>query len=131
MHRIDAVCLWEQVWNEPNDQFWQGSQAEYWELYGHAARAIKKASPKLQVGGPATCCVDVSTQASAACHATATIRAAAVCPDTPRRVRACGQCWIKDFVSMCRSTSTPFDFVSTHDCNPQAQPALPTWLGSG
>lgn len=58
-----------EVWNEPNDNFWRGGeghggvtpaeraqskQASYFELYTHAALALKKASPKLVVGGPAT-----------------------------------------------------------------------------
>jgi xylan 1,4-beta-xylosidase len=47
-----------EVWNEPNDNFWKGGQEGYWELYTHAARALKAASPTLQVGGPATCCAD-------------------------------------------------------------------------
>jgi hypothetical protein len=33
-------------------------QADYFELYTHAALALKAASPKLRVGGPATCCAD-------------------------------------------------------------------------
>jgi hypothetical protein len=55
-----------EVWNEPNDNFWRGGekfgptgftkQSSYFELYKHAALALKAASPKLQVGGPATCC---------------------------------------------------------------------------
>ena len=45
-----------EVWNEPNIDFWTGQpkQATYFELYDHAARAIKRADPKLRVGGPAT-----------------------------------------------------------------------------
>jgi hypothetical protein len=54
---IASEFLFE-VWNEPNDHFWTGGQAGYWELYTYAARALKAASPKLQVGGPATCCAD-------------------------------------------------------------------------
>jgi hypothetical protein len=50
--------LHTQVWNEPNDNFWRGGQEGYWELYTHAARALKAASPSLQVGGPATCCAN-------------------------------------------------------------------------
>jgi xylan 1,4-beta-xylosidase len=62
---ISSEFLFE-VWNEPNDQFWRGGEAygptgfskqsSYFELYKHAALALKAASPKLQVGGPATCC---------------------------------------------------------------------------
>jgi xylan 1,4-beta-xylosidase len=54
---IDEVATWYfEVWNEPNIDFWTGDpkQATYWELYDHAARAIKSVSPRLRVGGPAT-----------------------------------------------------------------------------
>ena len=34
--------------------FWTGSQADYFQLYAEAARALKRVSPRLQVGGPAT-----------------------------------------------------------------------------
>lgn len=44
-----------EVWNEPNlTAFWTGTQAEYFRLYEHAARAIKAVDPSLVVGGPAT-----------------------------------------------------------------------------
>ena len=54
---IAEVSEWYfEVWNEPNIDFWTGEpkQATYFELYDHAARAIKRASPRLRVGGPAT-----------------------------------------------------------------------------
>ncbi len=54
---IDEVSLWYfEVWNEPNLDFWGGDpkQETYWELYDHTALAIKKISPQLRVGGPAT-----------------------------------------------------------------------------
>jgi xylan 1,4-beta-xylosidase len=53
----DEVSHWYfEVWNEPNIDFWAGSpkEATYYELYDHAARAIKRVSPRLRVGGPAT-----------------------------------------------------------------------------
>ena len=62
MHLIHFLrCL------EPNDNFWNREptkfgppgftkQSSYFELYKQAALALKAASPKLQVGGPATCC---------------------------------------------------------------------------
>lgn len=44
-----------EVWNEPNlDGFWAGTQAEYFKLYDHSVRAIKRVNPKYKVGGPAT-----------------------------------------------------------------------------
>ena len=48
----------QEIWNEPNTAprgFWTGSKADYFRLYAEAARAIKNVSPKLRVGGPATC----------------------------------------------------------------------------
>jgi xylan 1,4-beta-xylosidase len=54
---VDEVAQWYfEVWNEPNIDFWTGvpKQATYFELYDHAARAIKRANPRLRVGGPAT-----------------------------------------------------------------------------
>jgi xylan 1,4-beta-xylosidase len=54
---IDEVAKWYfEVWNEPNIDFWAGDpkEATYYELYDRAARAIKRVSPRLRVGGPAT-----------------------------------------------------------------------------
>ena len=54
---IDEVAQWYfEVWNEPNIDFWAGEpkEATYDQLYDHAARAIKRVSPRLRVGGPAT-----------------------------------------------------------------------------
>ncbi|HEU4507573.1 MAG TPA: glycosyl hydrolase [Pyrinomonadaceae bacterium] len=44
-----------EVWNEPNlRSFWTGTQRDYFRLYRHTAEAIKKVSPSIKVGGPAT-----------------------------------------------------------------------------
>jgi xylan 1,4-beta-xylosidase len=55
---VNEVSQWYfEVWNEPNIDFWTGEpkQATYFELYDHAARAIKRAGGSgLRVGGPAT-----------------------------------------------------------------------------
>jgi xylan 1,4-beta-xylosidase len=54
---VDEVAQWYfEVWNEPNIDFWAGNPKEetYFELYDHAAHAIKRVSPRLRVGGPAT-----------------------------------------------------------------------------
>jgi xylan 1,4-beta-xylosidase len=53
----DEVAQWYfEVWNEPNIDFWAGNPKEqtYYELYDRAARAVKRVSPRLRVGGPAT-----------------------------------------------------------------------------
>jgi xylan 1,4-beta-xylosidase len=54
---IDEVAQWYfEVWNEPNIDFWVGDpkEATYYELYDRTARTIKRVSPRLRVGGPAT-----------------------------------------------------------------------------
>lgn len=53
---LEEVRSWFfEVWNEPNlSFFWDGTQAEYFKLYAHAARAIKAVDGQLRVGGPAT-----------------------------------------------------------------------------
>jgi xylan 1,4-beta-xylosidase len=54
---VNEVSQWYfEVWNEPNIDFWVGQpkQATYFELYDHAARAIKRVDSRLRVGGPAT-----------------------------------------------------------------------------
>ncbi|HEY6252100.1 MAG TPA: glycosyl hydrolase family 39 [Candidatus Angelobacter sp.] len=54
---IDEVSKWYfEVWNEPNLDFWAGDpkEATYYQLYDHAARAIKRVDSRLRVGGPAT-----------------------------------------------------------------------------
>ena len=54
---IDEVSQWYfEVWNEPNIDFWAGEPKEdtYYRLYDEAARAIKRVSPQLRVGGPST-----------------------------------------------------------------------------
>src|SRR5579872_4392352 len=54
---MEEVSQWYfEVWNEPNIDFWIGrpAQSTYFELYDHTARALKTASPRIRVGGPAT-----------------------------------------------------------------------------
>jgi xylan 1,4-beta-xylosidase len=54
---VNEVAQWYfEVWNEPNLDFWEGQprQETYWELYDHTVLALKKVSPRLRVGGPAT-----------------------------------------------------------------------------
>jgi len=54
---LDEVAQWYfEVWNEPNIDFWAGDpkEATYYELYDRTARAVKRVSPRLRVGGPAT-----------------------------------------------------------------------------
>lgn len=53
---IEEVRTWFfEVWNEPNLHFFfNGTKEDYFRLYEHTARAIKKLDEGLSVGGPAT-----------------------------------------------------------------------------
>lgn len=53
---IDEVRRWFfEVWNEPNlNNFWKGTQDEYFRLYRETAAALRSVDALLQVGGPAT-----------------------------------------------------------------------------
>jgi xylan 1,4-beta-xylosidase len=52
---IQEVLGWKfEVWNEPNIDFWTGTQAQYFELYKQSVHAIKSVDKRLQVGGPST-----------------------------------------------------------------------------
>ena len=48
-----------EVWNEPNIDFLAGDLAEYCDFYRDTAAAVKEVDPKLQVGGPSICGIDV------------------------------------------------------------------------
>lgn len=63
-HLVDRYGLAEvrqwpfEVWNEPNLKFFfGGTQADYFEMYKAAAKAIKSVDPQLRVGGPSTAAV--------------------------------------------------------------------------
>jgi xylan 1,4-beta-xylosidase len=50
---LDEIAQWYfEVWNEPNIDFWTGSQSDYWKLYDVSAGALKAVSPRLRIGGP-------------------------------------------------------------------------------
>jgi xylan 1,4-beta-xylosidase len=52
---LDEIAQWYyEVWNEPNINFWTGTQQDYWKLYDVSAAALKAVSPRLRVGGPVT-----------------------------------------------------------------------------
>lgn len=53
---LEEVRKWGfEVWNEPNlTAFWVDSSDDYFEMYKHTAKAVKRVDAKLPVGGPAT-----------------------------------------------------------------------------
>jgi xylan 1,4-beta-xylosidase len=53
--REEVKTWYFEVWNEPNlSGFWAGTQDEYFKLYSHTAKALKRVGAEFRVGGPAT-----------------------------------------------------------------------------
>ena len=52
--REEVASWWWEVWNEPDIGYWQGTPEQYFELYDHAADAVKRALPAIRIGGPTT-----------------------------------------------------------------------------
>ncbi|HEY6444968.1 MAG TPA: beta-xylosidase [Acidobacteriaceae bacterium] len=89
-----AVEKWYfEVWNEPDIDYWHGSQEDYFRLYDYAAAGVRAALPTARVGGPAT-------TGPASPHAYAFLKA------------------FLDHVQSGRSAATgakvPLDFISFH-----------------
>lgn len=43
---------WWQLWNEPDEGYWAGTNEEYFKLYDYTVKAVKRALPTAKVGGP-------------------------------------------------------------------------------
>lgn len=50
----EVQSWWWEVWNEPDIDYWHGTQEEYFTLYDFAADAVKRACPEARIGGPTT-----------------------------------------------------------------------------
>jgi xylan 1,4-beta-xylosidase len=48
-----STWYWE-VWNEPDANYWNGTEEQYNQLYDYAAAGVRRAIPGAHVGGPAT-----------------------------------------------------------------------------
>lgn len=67
---IEEVAQWAfEVWNEPNCGFWSGTIDQYFTLLNYTYRAVKAVSPRLRVGGPATCQSGYIRETVAYCNA--------------------------------------------------------------
>ena len=85
---IDEVSTWYfEVWNEPDQQnWWQGTKAQYFDMYKTSVTAIKAVSPRLRVGGPATGSFGADGKGP----------------------------WIEEFLAYCATEKLAVDFVSLH-----------------
>jgi xylan 1,4-beta-xylosidase len=50
---VQTTWQWE-LWNEPDNQYWHGTPAEYDELYDFTESALHSVLPNAPLGGPAT-----------------------------------------------------------------------------
>lgn len=50
---VSSTWQWE-LWNEPDNAYWQGTPAEYDELYDYTEAALHQVLPDAPLGGPAT-----------------------------------------------------------------------------
>lgn len=68
----EEVAKWYfEVWNEPDLKgFYDGTQADYFELYNHTAKAVKSVSNDYRVGGPATSATKWIAEFLAYCNTT-------------------------------------------------------------
>lgn len=92
--RQEVLSWWWEVWNEPNIDYWQGTEEEYFRLYDYTVNAVREPLPEAKVGGPAT--------------------------TGPGWDQAAG--WLRDFLEHCQNgtnaatgnTGAPLDFISYH-----------------
>jgi xylan 1,4-beta-xylosidase len=109
---LAEVSRWYfEIWNEANlASFWDGTRSQYFELYRVSALAVKRVSPALRVGGPAT-----SNFVPDARFAGETENRGAIIPSLDDIDRfECRGVWIEEFLDFCARESLPVDFVSTH-----------------
>lgn len=88
-----GIRYWE-VWNEPNlEGFWNGTVAQYMELYGASARGIKQADPSALVGGMAISSMDTLIFALHSHNE---------------------KVWYDELITYLQANDLPMDFVSWH-----------------
>jgi xylan 1,4-beta-xylosidase len=108
---ISEVSEWRfAVWNEPNGGFWAPVAdpfEEYMKLYEAAARALKKVSSRIRVGGPSTMVAGWTSpgQVGAQDRARFPFGQGGPCD---------GDGWIERFIRRCQARKIPLDFIETH-----------------
>ena len=91
-----GIEYWE-IWNEPeNPPMWQGTKAEYFELYRVSSMHLKKCFPDLKIGGYGGCGFY-----------------AAFRPEMNDFYKSF-LTWYQDFLTMVKENGCPLDFYSWH-----------------
>ena len=97
------IKYWE-IWNEPeNPPMWQGTREQYFDLYGTAAKHLKKCFPEICVGGYAGCGFYAITRQGMNDFYKSFIP------------------WYEEFLKYVRQHSLPLDFYSFHLYTDDAQ----------
>ena len=106
----DEVHKWYfEVWNEPNlGGFWDGTEAQYFELYKETSAVIKAVDSTIRVGGPATSSYHPDQEVYDRLKAKNNITAADFIG-----VESHGP-WIVDFLAFCEKENLSLDFISSH-----------------
>lgn len=101
-----------EIWNEPNlHSFWDGTKAQYFELYQVSVRAIKGVCVELRVGGPATSNFVPDERFDDEVENFQTHKTHLV---ENLQILDWKGVWIEDFLSFCEKRKLPLDFISSH-----------------
>ncbi|MCA6362266.1 MAG: T9SS type A sorting domain-containing protein [Bacteroidetes bacterium] len=89
-----------EIWNEPDNFYWQGTPQQYFEFFHRSYTAIKTAHPNVRVGGPA---VSQFTSIFGSIPPLGTLSQTQL-----------NQTIIANLIDSCVSWGTPLDFISWH-----------------
>jgi len=110
---LDELRKWYfEVWNEPDlHGFWDGSKAQYFELYKTSVNAIKGVDENLRVGGPATSNFVPDERFDGEIEDKTKDKTLIADDINKLEWHAV---WVKDFINYCAKEKLPVDFISTH-----------------
>ena len=111
---LDEVKKWYfEVWNEPNLYygFFQGTKSDYFELYRVSAEAVKRVSPELKVGGPATSNFIADARHDGEIQDN---DKSVFYPQETINNQKWKGVWIEEFLAFAAKEKLPVDFISCH-----------------
>lgn len=111
---VDEVAQWYfEVWNEPNlyNGFFHGTRSDYFELYRISANAVKRVSPRLKVGGPATSNFIPDARHDGEIQDNAK---SVFYPQETINDQEWKAVWLEPFLAFCAKEKLPVDFISCH-----------------
>ena len=111
---LDEVKKWYfEVWNEPNlyNGFFEGTRSDYFELYRVSAQAVKRVSPELKVGGPATSNFIADARHDGEIQDN---QKSVFYPQETINDQKWKGVWIEEFLAFAAKEKLPVDFISCH-----------------